>query len=406
MVLPPIVATGLSDRQRPVLTSLAVKRKHLPTRLRTLLVPALAVLGLIATPMNVSAGVGGLSLVQGGFSAPLFVTNAGDSRLFVVEKGGLIKIVGGGTFLDVSTEINTSGERGLLGLAFDPNYASNGLFYIYMNRHDGDVVLSERRRLAGDPDVADPSYQRTVLRIEHSSATNHNGGWIGFQDGLLFMAVGDGGDTPQTAQDLNSLKGKILRIDPHNPPGAKEYSIPAGNPYVGKAGKDAIWAYGFRNPWRCSFDRETGQIWCGDVGQNQYEEVDRGPMKGKNFGWRLIEGFHYYNSPGHAQGDLCTTGCKTKPIFEYAHNVDGDDNSNITGGYVSRRVGSSFPGYYLFGDFGSGRIWAVPVGSATGDPLPNPIMDTDLNISSFGEGSDGKIYVVDINGSVYRFDQS
>jgi glucose/arabinose dehydrogenase len=393
------------DARRLLLPSLAVMRNLLTSRVRTLLVPALAVLALVATPMNVSAGIGGLSLVQGGFTNPLYVTHAGDSRLFVVEKGGLIKIVGGGTFLDVSTEINQAGERGLLGLAFDPNYASNGLFYIQYNRSDGDVVLSERRRSSGNPDLADPNYKRTLLRIEHSSASNHNGGWIGFQGNLLYIAVGDGGDTPQTAQDLGSLKGKILRINPHNPPGAKQYSIPASNPFVGKAGKDAIWAYGFRNPWRCSFDRGTGQLWCGDVGQGQYEEVDR-PEKGKNYGWKLLEGFHYYSSPGHTQGDLCAIKCKTKPIFEYPHSVDGDDNDAVTGGYVSRRVGSGFTGYYLFGDYGSGRIWAVSAGSVSGDPLPSPIMDTNMGISSFGEGSDGKLYVVDISGSVWRFDGS
>jgi len=364
----------------------------------------LAVVGLALTPMHAAAGTFSLSLVEGGLSQPLFVTNAGDSRLFVVEKGGLIKIVGGGTFLDVSTQIDTNGERGLLGLAFDPDYASNGLFYITFTRGDGDVVLAERRRSAGDPDVADPTYERTVARIEHSSATNHNGGWIGFQDGLLFWSVGDGGDTPGTAQDLDSLKGKILRIDPHDPPGSKSYSIPGGNPYVGRAGKDAIWAYGFRNPWRCSFDSGTGQLWCGDVGQGQYEEVDRGPMKGKNFGWQLLEGNHYYNSPGHSQGDLCTTGCKTRPILEYTHSSEGEANHNITGGYVSRRVGSTLAGMYLFADAASGRIWAIPSSSSAGTPLPAPLADTSMYISSFGEGLDGRLYVVDLGGAVYRID--
>ena len=143
------------------------------------------------------------------------------------------------------------------------------------------------------------------------------------------------------------------------------------------------------------------------MGQYEYEEIDRGPMKGKNFGWSLIEGNHYYDAPGHSQGDLCTTGCKTRPILEYSHTSDGEDNSNITGGYVSRRVGSSLAGMYVFADYGSGRIWAIPSNSPTGNVLPAPLADTTMKISSFGEGVDGRLYLTDLyGGAVYRIDAS
>lgn len=363
---------------------------------------------LLAGPAPVAAALP-VTLVQGGFSQPLFVTHAGDSRLFVVEKGGLIKIVGTGTFLDISTKVSVESERGLLGLAFDPGYASNGLFYVNYTRGDGDVVVAEYRRSSLDPDVADPTYERTLLTIEHSATPNHNGGWIGFGGDHLFIAVGDGGGSPGTrAQDLSLLLGKILRINPDDPDGTgpKKYGIPATNPYVGKAGRDEIWAYGFRNPWRCSFDRGTNIIWCGDVGQNNWEEIDRGPFKARNYGWPLLEGMHYFNYPNKPQGALCTTRCRTRPLLEYAHTVDGDDNSAVTGGYVSRRSGATHFGKYVFGDLSSGRVWAIPANFQRGDPMPAPLAQTAFTISSFGEGADRRLYLVDFGGAVYRLNDS
>lgn len=369
---------------------------------------ALAATGVMllaaATPASAALPV---TLVEGGFSQPLFVTHAGDSRLFVVEKGGLIKIVGGGTFLDISTKIAVTGERGLLGVAFDPNYASNGLFYVDYTRSDGDVVVAEYRRSSLDPDVADPSYERILMTIEHSGASNHNGGWIGFGGDLLFIAVGDAA-VGANAQSLNVLLGKILRINPDDPDGTglKTYGIPANNPYVGKAGLNEIWAYGFRNPWRCSFDRGTDIIWCGDVGQNAWEEIDRGPFKARNYGWPLLEGKHYFNYPNKPQGALCTSKCRTRPLLDYAHTVDGDDNSAVTGGYVSRRSGATLNGKYVFGDLGSGRVWGIPANFQRGDPMPAPLAQTAFTISSFGEGANGRLYVVDIGGAVYRLNGS
>jgi glucose/arabinose dehydrogenase len=348
-----------------------------------------------------------VTLVEGGFSQPLFVTHAGDSRLFVVEKGGLIKIVGGGTFLDISTKVSVSGERGLLGLAFDPNYATNGLFYVDYTRGDGDVVVAEYRRSSLDPDLADPSYERILMRIEHSGASNHNGGWIGFSGDSLFIAVGDAANGAN-AQSLNVLLGKILRINPDDPDGGgpKTYGIPGTNPYVGRVGMDEIWAYGFRNPWRCSHDRKKGTMWCGDVGQNAWEEIDRGPFKARNYGWPLLEGMHYYDYPNKPQGALCTTKCRTLPLLDYAHSVPGDDNNSVTGGYVSRRSGATLAGKYVFGDLGSGRVWAIPANFQRGDPMPAPLAQTAFTISSFGEGFDRRLYVVDIGGAVYRLSDS
>lgn len=371
----------------------------------------LSAAALLIAPTPAAAGGFPLSLVEGGFSLPVLVVNAGDARLFVVEKGGLIKIVGGGTFLDISAKVNTDGERGLLSVAFDPNYATNGLFYVdYARASDGDLTLAEYQRSTGDANLADPLSERILFTIEHSSATNHNGGSLLFKNGHLFMTTGDGGNTPQFAQDTSSLLGKVLRVDPHDPDGAGplKYSIPSGNPYLNKPGFDEIWSIGLRNPWRCSFDRGTGYLWCADVGQDDWEEVDRSLAgKGRNFGWPLLEGTHYYNSPGHTKGDPCTRRCKTPPITEYPHVVTGNDNSNVTGGYVSRRSGAVLFGKYLFADFGSGRVWAIPANSPNGTHMPAPLAETPYAISGFGEGNDGKLYLVDYGGgAVYRLDNS
>jgi Glucose/sorbosone dehydrogenases len=369
---------------------------------------ALICVALAALPgSTVAAGIN-LSLVASGYSSPLFVTNAGDSRLFVVEKGGLIKIVGGGTFLDISSLVSTDSERGLLGLAFHPNYASNGLFYVnYTRKSDGDTVIAEFKRSNSDPNKANAASRRLVLRF-NQPFPNHNGGWIGFKGNYLYISTGDGGsggDPGNRAQNLGKFLGKILRINPLDPDGSgpKHYSVPADNPFVGVAGKDVIWAYGLRNPWRCSFDDLDGTLFCGDVGQDEYEEIDRAATgRGLNFGWRLLEGFHYYNWPGHTGGDLCSGNCKTPPIAEYQH---GSNGCAVTGGYVSRRSGALLEGDYVFGDYCSGKLWVVPANFTAGDPLPVPA-DTGYNISSFGEGSDGRLYLVDLNGSIYQLTDS
>ncbi len=365
------------------------------------------VLAALLAPLGGSPARAAVNLepVQSGFDDPIYLTHAKDSRLFVVEQRGKIKIVGGGTFLDLSGKVSQSGfERGLLGLAFHPNYASNGLFYVFYTRaSDGDVVISEFE-VSNNPDLADQNSERIVLMIEHSSASNHNGGWIGFKDQNLFVAVGDGGNTPGAAQNLNGLKGKILRFNPLDPDGngPADYSIPSTNPYVGQSGNDLVWSYGLRNPWRCSHDRTLLKLWCGDVGEGRREEINRTKNgKAKNFGWPLREGFLNYPS-----GSVCTSNCKQLPILDYPHEAGSEDNSAVTGGYVSRRSGAALEGKYVFGDWGSGRIWIIPANFPAGGTLPAPIDNTNLSISSFGEGNDGTLYLVDWDGSVYRLTDS
>ena len=387
-------------------------RTRLTAHLRLLLTLSLTGAMVLAAASPVSGGVVGLplTLMEDGFNQPIGLVNAGDSRLFVLEKPGAIKLLTGETFLDISTQVNDDGERGLLSVAFHPQYASNGLFYAIYNRGDGDIILAEFRRSGLDPDAADPNYERFMLRIEHSSATNHNGGTLMFLANLLYMTVGDGGNSPGTrSQDLTTLLGKVLRINPLDPDGngPKTYGIPTKNPYVGRSGKDEIWARGLRNPWRCSIDTMTTTLYCGDVGQSAWEEINRASMgKALNYGWALLEGSHYYNFPNETRGDPCTHDCRYLPLLEYPHAVDGDDNRSVTGGYVSRRVGAALYGMYVFGDFGSGRVWAIPSNFVRGNPMPAPLADTDYSISSFGEGADKRLYLVDIGGAIYRLDDS
>jgi glucose/arabinose dehydrogenase len=391
-----------------------VNRARIST-VRALALAAITACATLAAPLSASAGQVALPMtfIAGGFNQPVFLTHAFDGRLFVVQQDGYIQIVGGGTFLDVHTLIATSGEQGLLGLAFHPNYQSNGLLYInYTRASDGATVIAEYHRSNANFDVADPNSARIVLTFAQPFA-NHNGGWIGFEGSNLYISTGDGGsggDPGNRAQSKQTLLGKILRInplDPDGPNGPQRYSIPSGNPYIGRKGLDEIWSRGLRNPWRCSFDRTSGQMWCGDVGQGLYEEVDRVKTgKDVNFGWRLLEGRHYYNYPGRNSGDLCTSGCQKLPIAEYPHQMGDISNSAVTGGYVSRRQGSALYGKYVFGDFGSGLIWVIPANFQGGTTLPPPTVNTNLLISSFGEDVSGFIYVVDYNGSIYRLSQS
>lgn len=356
------------------------------------------------------AGGLGLSKIVGGLNQPVYLTNAGDSRLFVVERTGRIRILKSTdgtwriaeTFLDIRTKVRTGDdEQGLLGLAFPANYATSGRFYVYYVNRSGNETIAEYRRLKKNH--ADPNSARILLTIT-DPYVNHNGGWIAFKDGepnSLYIAEGDGGsagDPGNRAQNTNLLLGKILRINPADPDGSgpKHYSIPAGNPFVGVAGKDEIFAYGLRNPWRDSFDPLTGDLWIGDVGEDRFEEVDHvASGNGVNFGWHQLEGFHLYPS-----GNPCSTNCNTLPVAEYNHVVSGEDNCAVTGGYVSRRVGAPLYGQYVFGDYCSGRIWNIPT-SFNGGALPTPL-NTSLAISSFGIGRDLTIYAVNLGGSIYR----
>lgn len=388
---------------------------ELGLRLRALVTGLVAVGILVGPAAPRVAAQSFLTLVASGFDSPIFVTHARDSRVFVVEQTGYVKIVGGGTFLDIHTKVSCCGESGLLGLAFHPNYNVSGApgfgrFYVnYTRASDGAIVIAEYRRSISNANRADPNSGRTVLVIPHPDYSNHNGGWIAFRDGgsNLFISTGDGGgggDDANNAQNKRQLLGKILRINPLAS-GGKPYTIPASNPWVGVSGaRGELWSVGLRNPWRCSFDRLTNYLWCGDVGQEMFEEIDRHPDgKGKNFGWRLLEGRHYYNWPGHTKGALCTTFCKLPPITEYAHTAFGGGNCAITGGYVSRRLGASLYGKYVVGDYCSGKLWTIPAGFASGSAMPSPVATAGFLVSSFGEDGIGRIYVCDYgNGRIYR----
>jgi glucose/arabinose dehydrogenase len=370
---------------------------------------------ILALTLGASATSGAttavLQRVVGGLSSPVYVTSANDSsgRLFVVEQGGRIRIIKNGAvlstpFLDISSQVSKGGEQGLLGLAFHPSFKTNGLFYVYFTRGDGDIVINQYRVSAASGNVADLSTVRRIITIDHPTYANHNGGMITFDRyGYLFIGTGDGGsggDPSNHAQNRDSLLGKLLRINVNGSVGTRQYTIPSGNPYVGEAGRDEIWSIGLRNPWRYSFDRLTGDLWIGDVGQNKYEEVDRstvagsGRGRGINFGWRVLEGRHCYNP---------ATGCnrtgKLMPVVEYSHA----EGCSVTGGYVYR--GAAVPalyGRYVFADYCSGRIWTVPKGAAS--PIAKSLlMDTSMAISSFGEDQKGELYVVDHNGAIYRF---
>jgi glucose/arabinose dehydrogenase len=362
--------------------------------------------GTGATPAAAVA----LHRIVAGLDQPLFLTTTGQSgppRLFVVEKPGRIRIVTRvgsqwrvtGTFLDIHRIVGSAGgEQGLLGLAFPRDYASSGRFYVDYTNTSGNTVIAEYRRATATK--ARAASARVLLRVQQPFA-NHNGGWIGFKGPDLYIALGDGGsggDPGNRAQRLDTLLGKILRINPRDPDGAgpRRYSVPADNPFVGRPGLDEIWAYGLRNPWRDSFDPRTGDLWIGDVGQNRFEEIDHaGAARGRNFGWHVVEGRHLYPS-----GARCTTNCRTLPIVEYAHAVAGADNCSVTGGYVSRRTGAPLAGHYLFGDFCSGRIWAIPT-TFNGGTLPSPLA-SGLPLSSFGLGPHGRIYAISLSGAIYR----
>jgi glucose/arabinose dehydrogenase len=341
-------------------------------------------------------------VVSTGLSNPLFVGHAGDgsNRLFIVEQGGVISVLPPGSppplpFLDIRTKIVAGGEQGLLGLAFHPQYGSMGRFFLsYTRAGDGALVIAEYR-VSADPDVADPT-ERVLLTIPHPTHTNHYGGMLAFgPDGYLYIGVGDGGsanDPTNNAQNVDVLLGKILRIDVDPGDGSGPlYLAPPTNPFSGATpGRDEIFALGFRNPWRFSFDRVTGQQWVADVGQGAREEVDTPIVAGGNYGWRVYEGLLCTgNDPA-----LCNPANHLFPIVDYAH-VNG--RCAVTGGYVYRGAQGTLPlGTYVYGDFCSGEIFGWD-GSTQ-----SILLDTTLHISSFGEDEAGELYVVDLRGTVSK----
>ena len=369
-------------------------------RLRT--AAALAVVFLVLTPLNLAA-IQLDPVVTTGLSSPVFVGHAddGSNRLFILERGGVVKVLQPGSstptvFLDIHTKLVAGGEQGLLGLAFHPQYAANRRFFVYYTRAgDGTLVIAEYHASSTDPNVADPT-ESVLLTIPHPTNTNHNGGMLAFgPDDYLYIGVGDGGsgnDPPNNGQNIDVLLGKILRIDVDNPDPVAQtlYSSPADNPFVGAAGRDENYAFGFRNPWRFSFDRVTGQQWVGDVGQGAREEVDTPIVKGGNYGWRVFEGSLCTNL-GPAP---CTSANYILPILDYSH---GSGRCSITGGYVYRGSQGVLPvGTYVYGDYCSGEIFAW------NGSTQSVLLDTTMNISSFGEDEAGEIYVVNLGGTVSK----
>lgn len=350
-----------------------------------------------------------MQTVATGFNRPLYVTHAGDGsgRLFVVEQGGLIRVIQGGAilpqpFLDVSSlltwDVATGAytERGLLGLAFHPDYAENGRFFINYTDRDGATVVAEYRVSAASPNQADPASAR-ILFTHPQPFPNHNGGHMSFgPDGYLYISLGDGGsanDPLNAGQDTSTLLGTLLRIDID---GDLPYGIPDDNPFVeGADGQPEIWAYGLRNVWRFSFDRATGDLYMGDVGQNQWEEINFEPADspgGNNYGWNLFEASHVFRSGGNRDAVVM-------PIAEYNHS----NGCSITGGYVYR--GQALPeleGAYFYSDWCSGLIWTAYRDEAGNWQAP-VFMNSDYRVASFGEDESGELYIVDYDGAILRF---
>jgi glucose/arabinose dehydrogenase len=346
---------------------------------------------------------------ESGFKLPVYLTNAGDGsgRTFVVEKAGLIRVIKDGKvlekpFLDVVHKVRSEElERGLLSVAFHPRYNENGRFFVDYTDLDGNTVISEFR--AGkDPDLADGGSERILLRIKQP-AWNHNGGQLQFgPDGYLYIGMGDGGhsgDPSGNGQNKNTLLAKLLRIDVDD---GAPYGIPRDNPFRGKSGmRPEVWAYGLRNPWRFSFDSETGDLYIADVGEGKWEEVDFQPRSsrgGEDYGWNLLEGSYKYKLPP----DYDTRGL-TFPVVEYSH----DEGCSVTGGYVYRgKRYQGLEGTYFFTDFCSGKLWGLkrkPDGSWEWAKF----LDTGLSVSSFGTDEEGEIYLLDYGGGgIYRLEES
>lgn len=349
----------------------------------------------------------GLEPVAKGLNQPLgaVAANDGSNRLFIVEKGGVIRIFAKGAlldrpFLDLTSKVDSSGsEQGLLGLAFAPDYRTSGLFYLDYIDTNGNTVVA-RFKVSDDPDVADPGSEAIILRQEQPYP-NHNGGQLAFgPDGYLYIGFGDGGsegDPQGNGQKHDTWLGKILRIDvdPAHKPADAAYAVPKDNPFIGEDGfKPEIWAYGLRNPWRFSFDKQTGDLYIADVGQNTLEEIDFQPANdkgGENYGWSIMEGTDCY------QTENCDKSGLTMPVAEYTHQEGG---CSVTGGFVYR--GGQFPslqGVYFFADYCSGTLWGLGR-NANGKWVKSSPTETNAAVSSFGEDEQGELYVCDLNAGI------
>ena len=369
-----------------------------------ILVSALIITSNIFTQVSFVNAFPGISFTQ-----PVFLTHAYDNtnRIFVVQQNGLIRVFPNDsttsavqTFLDLTNKIITGSERGLLGLAFHPNYETNRYFYVnYTRSGDGATIVSRFTTQSGNPNKADSLSELILLTISQPFS-NHNGGMVMFgQDNFLYIGMGDGGsggDPGNRAQNTNELLGKILRIDVDNPSGGNNYGIPPGNPFITSGGRPEIFAIGMRNPWRFSQDPVTSTIYCGDVGQDAWEEVDTLAV-GKNYGWRCYEGNHPFN----------TSGCGainnyTFPITEY-RNMTGLPECSVTGGYVYR--GSRIPwltGRYVYADYCSRKTWKLLLsGGVVSDSAV--IATAPSNVYSFGVDQNNELYTLCSNGIIYKY---
>ena len=343
-----------------------------------------------------------------GLSAPVDVANAGDGsgRLFVVEQAGRIQVVRDGTvkprpFLDIVSRVASGGERGLLGLAFHPDYPTDPRFFVDYTDRAGNTVVSSFRVGPTDPDRADPASETVLLHVSQPFA-NHNGGAVEFgPDGRLYIALGDGGsggDPQGNGQRLDTLLAKVLRIDIDHAASGAPYSVPADNPFIATAGaRPEIWLTGLRNPWRLRFDRATGDLWIGDVGQNLWEEIDvaRAGVGGQNFGWNTMEGFHCFHPP-----EGCNQTGLTLPLAEYGHDL----GCAVIGGVVVRDARQGpLDGGYLFGDACSDNLWLMdPTGEGRRDPVI--IKKLGRTLSSIGEAEGGAVYATSLDhGELLRF---
>ncbi|HEX2502982.1 MAG TPA: PQQ-dependent sugar dehydrogenase [Miltoncostaeaceae bacterium] len=369
---------------------------------------AIAAADRASAPARQEAQAGGFRLakVAGNLGDALYVTAAPGQpgRLYVVQQSGRIRIFERGrlrgTFLDISGLVTAGGEQGLLGLAFHPRYPRNGRFFVYYTNRDGDQRVVEYRRASAAR--ADPGSARGLLTMQ-DPYSNHNGGHLAFgPDGFLYIGTGDGGsggDPEDNGQSRDTLLGKLLRLDVNSRSGGRPYAIPPGNPYRSGGGRAEIYAYGLRNPWRFSFDRERGDLWIGDVGQGALEEIDfraRGTGAGVNFGWNAFEGRSAFSGGGPVRGRS-----PVPPVAQYSHSA----GCSVTGGFVYR--GTKVPalrGRYAYADYCSGRLWTMRAG-----PDPGGVREDTgrlgislSNVTSFGEGLAGELYVI-ANGSLYRF---
>jgi glucose/arabinose dehydrogenase len=350
----------------------------------------------------------GLHLLVSGLNSPLGLEqpNDGSNRLFVVEQGGTIRIIQNGAvlaqpFLDISGKVVTGGEMGLLGVTFHPGFQQNGKFYAnYVRSLSGQIqsVIAEYTASPANATTVDPASERILLTVDQvGNFNNHKAGQLAFgPDGFLYFGLGDGGsegDPFGHGQNTQTLLGKLMRIDVNATSPGLQYQIPADNPFVAGGGLPEIWAFGFRNPWRFSFDRTSGRLFLADVGQDSFEEVDI-VQKGGNYGWNIMEGLHCFNPPTG-----CNTTGLTLPIAEYSHS----EGNAVIGGYVYH--GSNIPGLqgmYVFGDLGTGKIWVLQ------ETSPNVfartlVATTGKTISSLGQDQSGELYLVDYGGgNVYR----